>query len=181
MSFAKIPAGSNVPDSFNVIIEIPANSDPVKYEVDKESGAIMVDRFMATPMFYPCNYGYIPHTLSEDGDPLDVLVHTPYPIASGNVIACRPIGVLYMRDEAGADAKLLALPIKKLTAEYDHIEDVDDLSPLLKGQIGHFFSRYKELEQGKWVEVDGWGDTASAKQEILKSIDNYSDNSRQAA
>ncbi|NND92788.1 MAG: inorganic diphosphatase [Granulosicoccus sp.] len=177
MSFDTLSPGSNVPDEVNVIIEIPANSDPVKYEVDKETGTLMVDRFMASPMFYPCNYGYIPHTLSEDGDPIDVLVYTPYPLVHGSVIACRPVGVLNMRDEAGPDAKLIALPNKKLTTLYDHIEDVDDLPELLKSQISHFFTRYKELEKGKWVEVEGWADAAEARKQIVESIERASSNS----
>jgi inorganic pyrophosphatase len=171
MSFDTLSPGSDVPEEVNVIIEIPANSDPVKYEVDKESGTLMVDRFMASPMFYPCNYGYIPHTLSEDGDPIDVLVHTPYPLVHGSVIACRPVGVLNMKDEAGPDAKLIAVPIRKLTSLYDHINDVEDLPELLKAQISHFFTRYKELEKGKWVEIDGWANAADAKQQIIESIE----------
>lgn len=171
MSFDKLSAGANAPDEINVIIEIPANSDPVKYEIDKETGLLMVDRFMATPMFYPCNYGYVPHTLSEDGDPIDVLVHTPYPIAAGSVIACRAVGVLNMRDEAGPDAKLLAMPKKKLTTLYDAVEDIDDVPALLKRQIEHFFTRYKELEKGKWVEVDGWANAEEARRQIVESIE----------
>ena len=171
MSFDKLNPGENVPDLVNVIIEIPANADPVKYEIDKDSGTLMVDRFMAAPMFYPCNYGYIPHTLSEDGDPIDVLVHTPYPLVHGSVIACRPVGVLNMKDEAGPDSKLIALPKKKLTTLYDHIEDIDELPELLKAQIAHFFTRYKEVEKGKWVEVEGWADAADAKRQILESIE----------
>jgi inorganic pyrophosphatase len=171
MSFDSLSPGTDVPEEVNVIIEIPANSDPVKYEVDKESGTLMVDRFMASPMFYPCNYGYIPHTLSEDGDPIDVLVYTPYPLVHGSVIACRPVGVLNMKDEAGPDAKLIAVPIRKLTSIYDHINDVEDLPELLKSQISHFFTRYKELEKGKWVEIDGWSNAADAKQQILESIE----------
>ena len=171
MSFDTLSPGSDVPEQVNVIIEIPANSDPVKYEVDKDSGTLMVDRFMASPMFYPCNYGYIPHTLSEDGDPIDVLVYTPYPLVHGSVIACRPVGVLNMKDEAGPDAKLIAVPIKKLTSLYDHINDVDDLPELLKAQISHFFTRYKELEKGKWVEIEGWANAANAKQQIVESIE----------
>jgi len=169
MNFDKLSPGEDVPDIVNVIIEIPANSDPVKYEIDKESGTLMVDRFMAAPMFYPCNYGYIPHTLSEDGDPIDVLVHTPYPLVHGSVIECRPVGVLNMTDEAGPDSKLIALPKKKLTTLYDHIEDVDELPELLKAQIGHFFTRYKEVEKDKWVKVEGWA--ADAKRQIIESID----------
>jgi len=173
MSLAKVSAGNQVPDELNVIVEIPANGDPVKYEVDKDSGAIMVDRFMAAPMFYPCNYGYMPNSLSEDGDPLDILVPTPYPVSTGKVIACRPVGMLNMRDEAGADAKIIAVPVRKLTSEYDHVDDIDDFPALLKSQICHFFTRYKELEQGKWVEVDGWSNAESARHEIIASIDRY--------
>ena len=150
MSFDKLNPGEDVPDLVNVIIEIPANADPVKYEIDKDSGTLMVDRFMAAPMFYPCNYGYIPHTLSEDGDPIDVLVHTPYPLVHGSVIACRPVGVLNMKDEAGPDSKLIALPKKKLTTLYDHIDDVDELPELLKAQIAHFSHATK-----KWRRVSG--------------------------
>jgi len=181
MSLAKVTVGNNVPEEINVIVEIPANGDPVKYEVDKDSGAIMVDRFMAAPMFYPCNYGYLPQSLSEDGDPLDILVPTPYPIACGKVIACRPVGILNMRDEAGSDAKIIAVPIRKLTAEYDNVDDIDDLPTLLKSQISHFFSRYKELEQGKWVEVDGWSGSEAAREEILISIERYKTASQRAA
>lgn len=173
MSFEQLSSGADVPDDVNVIIEIPANSSPVKYEVDKDSGLLTVDRFMAAPMFYPCNYGYIPHTLSEDGDPIDVLVHTPYPLFAGSVIACRPIGVLNMKDEAGQDSKLLALPKKKLTTVYDDIEDIDDLPALLRQQIEHFFTRYKELEKGKWVEIDTWQNAAEAKRQILESVERF--------
>jgi inorganic pyrophosphatase len=171
MSFDTLSPGKDVPEEVNVIIEIPANSDPVKYEVDKDSGTLMVDRFMASPMFYPCNYGYIPHTLSEDGDPIDVLVYTPYPLVHGSVIACRPVGVLNMKDEAGPDAKLIAVPTRKLTSLYDDIDDVEDLPASLKAQINHFFTRYKELEKGKWVEIDGWSNAADAKQQIVESIE----------
>lgn len=171
MSLNNVPAGKNVPDEINVVIEIPANSDPIKYEVDKDTGAIFVDRFMATPMFYPCNYGYVNNTLSLDGDPVDVLVPTPYPLLSGSVIRCRPIGVLKMSDESGEDAKVVAVPVSKLTKVYDDVQDVNDLPELLRNQIQHFFERYKELEAGKWVKVDGWADAAAAKEEILSSLE----------
>jgi inorganic pyrophosphatase len=154
----------------NVIIEIPAHSDPVKYEVDKKSGAVCVDRFMSTTMFYPCNYGYIPNTLADDGDPLDVLVHTPHNVISGTVIRCRPIGILRMSDEAGEDAKLVAVPVSKLTPLYNDVHEVTDLPKLLLAQIKHFFEHYKDLEEGKWVKVEGWGSAADAKEEIVKSI-----------
>ena len=156
MSLLNVPAGKDLPEDIYVVIEIPANADPIKYEVDKESGALFVDRFMSTAMFYPCNYGYINHTLSLDGDPVDVLVPTPYPLEPGSVIRCRPVGVLKMTDESGEDAKLVAVPHTKLSKEYDHIKDVNDLPELLKAQITHFFEHYKDLEAGKWVKVDGW-------------------------
>ena len=170
MSINDIPAGKNIPDEINVIIEIPANSDPIKYEVDKDTGALMVDRFMATAMFYPCNYGYIPNTLSEDGDPLDVLVPTPYPLSNGAVIKCRPVGVLKMEDESGIDAKLIAVPVDKLSVIYREVQQATDLPALLLQQIEHFFEHYKDLEKGKWVKVQGWADAAEAKAEIVKSV-----------
>lgn len=171
MSLNNVPAGKSLPDDIYVVIEIPANADPIKYEVDKESGAVFVDRFMSSPMFYPCNYGYVNHTLSLDGDPVDVLVPTPYPLILGSVIRCRPVGVLKMTDESGEDAKVVAVPHSKLTKEYDHIQDVNDLPALLKAQITQFFERYKELEAGKWVKVDGWEDAAAARAEILTSFE----------
>lgn len=171
MSLNQVPAGKNLPDEINVIIEIPANASPIKYEVDKDSGAIFVDRFMSTPMFYPCNYGYVNHTLSLDGDPVDVLVPTPYPLIPGAVIRCRPVGVLKMTDESGEDAKVVAVPVSKLTKIYDDVKDVTDLPELLKNQITHFFERYKELEPGKWVKVEGWADAAAAKAEIMTSFE----------
>lgn len=171
MSINDIPAGKNLPDEINVIIEIPANSDPVKYEVDKDTGALLVDRFMATAMFYPCNYGYIPNTLSEDGDPLDVLVPTPYPLINGAVIKCRPVGVLKMEDESGIDAKLIAVPVDKLSVIYRDVKEATDLPALLLQQIEHFFEHYKDLEKGKWVKVQGWADAAEAKAEIIKAVE----------
>jgi len=173
MSLNQVPAGKELPEDIYVIIEIPANADPIKYEVDKDSGAIFVDRFMSTPMFYPANYGYVNHTLSLDGDPVDVLVPTPYPLQPGAVIRCRPVGVLKMTDESGEDAKVVAVPHSKLSKEYEHIQDVNDLSELFKAQITHFFEHYKELEAGKWVKVDGWGDKAEALAEISSSAERY--------
>ncbi len=170
MSLNQVPAGKDIPEDIYVVIEIPANADPIKYEVDKDTGAIFVDRFMLSPMFYPCNYGYVNDTLSLDGDPVDVLVPTPYPLVPGAVIRCRPVGVLKMSDESGEDAKIVAVPHSKLSKEYDHIQDVNDLPELLKAQISHFFERYKELEVGKWVKVDGWEDAAAAKEEIMTSF-----------
>jgi inorganic pyrophosphatase len=173
MDFDKVPAGKSLPDDIYVVIEIPANSSPIKYEIDKDSHAVFVDRFMATPMFYPANYGYIPQTLSEDGDPLDVLVVTPYPVVPGSVIRARPVGILNMSDEAGQDAKLIAVPHDKLSAMYQKIQEVTDLPELLVKQIEHFFENYKDLEPGKWVKVDGWGDAAAARAEIMKSAEAY--------
>jgi inorganic pyrophosphatase len=171
MSLNDVPAGKNLPEEINVIIEIPANADPIKYEIDKDSGAVFVDRFMATPMFYPCNYGYVNNTLSPDGDPVDVLVPAPYPLIPGSVIKCRPVGVLKMTDESGEDAKVVAVPVSKLTKIYDDVKDVEDLPELLKGQIKHFFERYKELEAGKWVKVEGWENAEVAKAEIQAAYD----------
>ncbi|MDX5299628.1 MAG: inorganic diphosphatase, partial [Gammaproteobacteria bacterium] len=153
MLFDNIPAGKEPPEDIYVAIEIPANSSPVKYEIDKDMGAVMVDRFMASPMFYPANYGFIPHTLADDGDPLDVLVVTPYPVTPGSIIRCRPVGVLNMEDEAGDDAKLVAVPHDKLTTLYSNVKEVTDLPELLLHQIKHFFENYKTLEKGKWVKV----------------------------
>ncbi len=171
MSLNLVPAGKNLPEDFNVIIEIPANADPIKYEVDKDSGAIFVDRFMSAPMFYPANYGYINHTLSLDGDPVDVLVPTPFPLLAGSVIRCRAVGVLNMTDESGEDAKIIAVPHSKLSKEYDNIKDIEDVPELLKAQIKHFFERYKELESGKWVKVEGWANREAAEQEIISSYE----------
>jgi inorganic pyrophosphatase len=173
MSLDRVTSGKDVPNDVNVIIEIPAHSDPVKYEVDKDTGAMFVDRFMATAMFYPCNYGYVPHTLSEDGDPVDVLVITPHALISGSIIRVRPIGVLKMSDESGVDAKVLAAPIKKLTDRYSHIEDIDDMPQQLLAQIAHFFEHYKDLEKGKWVKIEGWGNAADAKAEIMSSLERF--------
>ncbi|MCP4408756.1 MAG: inorganic diphosphatase [Gammaproteobacteria bacterium] len=165
--------GQNVPHEINVVIEIPAHSSPIKYEMDKKSGAMFVDRFSNAAMFYPCNYGFVPHSLSEDGDPVDMLVATPLPVMSGAVISCRPIGMLKMSDEAGPDAKVLAVPAKGIYAPYDAIQNVDDLPSGLKHQITHFFEQYKMLEPNKWVKVEGWTGTQDAQREILRSITRY--------
>ncbi len=170
MSLALVPAGENLPEDVYVIIEIPANATPIKYEIDKATSSLFVDRFMSTAMFYPCNYGYINNTLSLDGDPVDVMVPTPYPLQAGSVIRCRPVGVLNMTDDAGEDAKLLAVPHSKLTKEYDHIQDIDDVPALLRAQIMHFFEHYKELERGKWVKMGSWGDAEAARAEIIASF-----------
>ncbi len=173
MSLHAVTAGTALPDDIYVIIEIPANHDPIKYEVDKDSGALFVDRLMKSPMFYPANYGYINQTLALDGDPVDVLVPTPYPLQAGCVIRCRPVGVLNMADESGEDAKIVAVPHHTVSSEYDHIQDVADLPDLLKAQIQQFFERYKELEAGKWVKVEGWDNAAAAKAEILSSAQRH--------
>ena len=173
MSINNISAGKNVPHEINVIIEIPMRSEPVKYEVDKESGVLHVDRFLGTAMFYPTNYGYVPQTLSEDGDPVDVLVVTPCPLISGVVIACRPIGMLQMTDEAGIDAKILAVPVDKLSMMYRTVQSPDDIPAPLLSSITHFFEHYKDLEEGKWVKVDGWHQSDAAKAEIVSSLNRY--------
>jgi len=175
MNLDRVSPGKNIPEEVNVIIEIPSHSDPVKYEVDKETGAMFVDRFMNTAMHYPCNYGYIPHTLSEDGDPVDVLVITPIPLISGSVITCRVIGMLNMTDEAGPDAKLLAVPITRLCKLYKDMNSPDDAPQLLLAQISHFFEHYKDLEEGKWVKVEGWEDAKAAKNEITQAVTRYQD------
>ena len=173
MGLDLVPTGKNPPDEVNVIIEIPKDAEPVKYEVDKETGAIFVDRILSTPMRYPCNYGYIPHTLCGDGDPADVLVILPLPLVPGSVIRVRPVGVLRMKDEAGSDEKLLAVPVEKVFAGYAHIADIDKVSEHWLERIGHFFEHYKDLEKGKWVKLDGWGGAEEAKQIILQSIERY--------
>jgi inorganic pyrophosphatase len=174
MAFARVSAGKDVPNDINVIIEIPAQSDPIKFEVDKDSGAIFVDRFMGTTMRYPLNYGYVPHTVAGDGDPVDVLVVTPFPLQPGVVIRCRPVGLLKMEDESGVDAKVVAVPVSKLTPLYDKVHSLEDLPELLLKQTVHFFEHYKDLEPGKWVKVLGWAGVEEAKQEILAGVKNAS-------
>ena len=170
MALDLVPTGRNVPDDLNVIVEIPKDADPVKYEVDKATGAIFVDRILSTPMRYPCNYGYVPHTLCGDGDPADVLVILPLPLVPGSVIRCRPVGVLMMQDEAGSDEKLLAVPVDKVFAGYTHVHDIDQVSKHWLERIGHFFEHYKDLEQGKWVKINGWGDAAMARRIVLEAV-----------
>jgi len=165
--------GDKAPDEVHVIIEIPANADPIKYEMDKVSGALFVDRFIATGMRYPCNYGYIPHTLSLDGDPSDVLVVTPFPVLSGAVIRVRPVAMLNMEDESGRDNKIVAVPVSKLCRQYAHVESKDDLGEVLLEQIEHFFEYYKKMEPGKWVKITGWADAEAAKKEIRESMERY--------
>ena len=181
MSLNKVPSGRDVPNDFNVIIEIPMNADPIKYEVDKESGAIFVDRFMGTAMHYPCNYGYVPNTLSPDGDPVDVLVITPFPLFPGVVVRCRPIGVLKMTDESGEDAKVLAVPVDKVLSIYSHWQKPEDLNELRLRQIQHFFEHYKDLEKGKWVKIDGWYGVDEARAEILNGVAAYKKDAEDSA
>jgi inorganic pyrophosphatase len=173
MSYIDVPVGRDVPNDVNVIIEIPMHSPAVKYEVDKDSGALFLNRMLKTAMHYPCNYGYIPHTLCGDGDPTDVMVVMPVPINYGAVVTCRPVGVLNMEDESGEDAKILAVPTEDVTGLYRNVKNVDDVDELLRLQIHHFFDHYKDLETGKWVKILGWGDADAARQEILDSVERY--------
>lgn len=170
MDITKI-AAKNEDGSFNVIIEIPMNDNPIKYEFDKDVGAIIVDRFMHAPMFYPCNYGFIPHTLSDDGDPADVLVLAQYPIIPGAIIKVRPIGVLMMEDESGMDEKILAVPAKKLDITYEMVNDITDVSRMDLDRIVHFFENYKKLEKNKWVKIAEWKDATTAMQVIEEAIE----------
>ena len=173
MILDRVPSGQNVPHDINVIIEIPSHSDPVKYELDKDTGAMFVDRFMSSAMHYPCNYGYVPHTLSDDGDPVDVLVLTPNPLISGSVVRCRPVGVLKMTDESGDDAKVLAVTVDKLCKTYRNVQDFRDITTPILDQIAHFFEHYKDLDEGKWVRVEGWAGKEEAHKEIMDSIERY--------
>lgn len=166
----KIPAIASGEDQFNVIIEIPANSPSVKYEVDKDSGALIVDRFMSTTMCYPCHYGFIPNTLAQDGDPFDVLVCTDYPLKPGSVISCKIVGMLEMTDEAGVDHKALAVPSSSVSKQYDGIENYTDLSPLLLKQIQHFFEHYKDLEENKWVKLENFVSKDVALEHVKSSL-----------
>jgi inorganic pyrophosphatase len=173
MSLHDVTPGAKAPNEFNVIIEIPMNADPIKYEVDKASGALFVDRFMTTAMHYPCNYGYVPHTLSDDGDPVDVLVITPYALSPGVVVTCRPIGILKMTDEAGGDAKVLAVPTSKILPMYDHWQKPSDVNPMRLNAIQHFFEHYKDLEPNKWVKIVGWDGPEAARKEIADGMAHY--------
>ncbi|MCW8408760.1 inorganic diphosphatase [Legionella sp. PATHC035] len=175
MSLMKISSGRDLPKEINVIIEIPMHSEPVKYEVNKESGVLFVDRFLSTPMFYPVNYGYVPNTLSEDGDPVDVLVVTPVPLVGGSVIPCRPVGMLKMTDESGVDAKILAVPTNKLTKIYEAVKTHEDIPQHLLNSLEHFFSHYKDLEEGKWVKLNGWVGPEAAYEEIMASVARFDD------
>lgn len=171
MNVEKISLGKDAPNQVNVIIEVPMNADPVKYEMDKDSGAIFVDRFVATPMYYPCNYGFIPHTLSDDGDPCDVLVVSDFPVVPGAVIAAKPVGVLIMEDEKGMDEKILAVPAAKLNSAFESANEIDDLPESLINKIKHFFEHYKDLEKGKWVKIKSFEGAAKAKELIQEGID----------
>jgi inorganic pyrophosphatase len=171
MDLAKIPAGKNPPHDINVVIEIPLGGAPIKYEVEKESGAMFVDRFLHTAMYYPANYGFVPHTLSDDGDPVDVLVVSTIGVTVGAIMRSRPIGVLLMEDESGQDEKILAVPHSKLHPFYDNVQTYTDLPAILLQQIEHFFAHYKDLEPGKWVKVTGWGDANEAARLIQKGLD----------
>ncbi|MDM7464407.1 MAG: inorganic diphosphatase [Tepidimonas taiwanensis] len=173
MSLHLVTPGTKVPDVFNVIIEISMNGEPIKYEVDKASGAIFVDRFMNTAMHYPTNYGYVPKTIAGDGDPVDVLLITPVPLPPGVVVPCRALGILKMEDEAGVDGKVLAVPTDKVLPLYARWKSYEDVSPGVLKTIEHFFEHYKDLDPGKWVKVLGWGSLEEARQEILAGVENY--------
>jgi inorganic pyrophosphatase len=170
MDIGKIPIGRNPPHDINVIVEIPQGGAPVKYEIDKESGALFVDRFLHTAMFYPCNYGFVPHTKSQDGDPLDVLIAGPTTVVPGSVVRCRPVGVLLMEDEAGLDEKLIAVPVDKLHPFYTDVKSYADLPAIMCEQIAHFFTHYKDLEPGKWVKVTRWAGPDEAATIINEAI-----------
>ena len=174
MALHLVHIGRNPPGDINVVIEIPMNSEPVKYEVDKKSGAIFVDRILTTPMRYPCNYGYVPHTLCGDGDPVDALVMMPFPLIPGSVINCRPIGMLEMKDEAGTDEKIVVVPTTKVSPLYKDVDTVRELPAPIRDQIAHFFQHYKDLEKGKWVKIEGWHGPQDARRSILEAIERYS-------
>lgn len=173
-SLKNLSPGKNIPSDINVIIEISANSTPVKYEMDKETGLLSVDRFMSVSMSYPCNYGFVPNTLSLDGDPVDVLVMTPFPVQAGALMRCRAVGVLQMTDESGEDYKILALPLEKMCVHYAHMKTLKDIPEVTRNSIAHFFENYKKLEPGKWVKIGDWLDVAAAEKEIKDSIARFS-------
>jgi len=175
MNLNAIPVGNNAPEDVNVIIEVPIGGEPIKYEMDKDSGALVVDRYLYTSMRYPGNYGFIPHTLSDDGDPIDVLVASTRAIAPGAILNCRVVGVLIMRDEAGQDEKLLAVPSTKLTRRYENVKNYSDIPAITLHQIEHFFAHYKDLETDKWVKIDHWGDAEEAKQLITEAMQRAAD------
>ena len=171
MRLDAIPIGANPPEEINVIIEVPIGGEPIKYELDKDAGALFVDRFLYTPMRYPGNYGFIPHTLSDDGDPIDVLIANSRPLIPGCVMACRPIGVLVMEDEKGQDEKIVAVPTPQISKRWESVTEFEHLPPITREQISHFFEHYKDLEPGKWVKVENWDDAARARQMISEAID----------
>jgi len=171
MRLEAVPVGANAPHEVNVVIEVPIGGEPIKYEMHKESGALMVDRFLYTAMRYPGNYGFIPHTLSDDGDPCDVLVASTRAIVPGAIMSCRIVGVMIMEDEAGGDEKLIAVPSSKLTKRYENVQNYTDLPQITLDQIEHFFAHYKDLEPGKWVKIVRWGDAAEAQQMVLDGIE----------
>jgi inorganic pyrophosphatase len=173
MGLDLVSTGRDVPNDINVIIEIPLNGEAVKYEVDKHSGAIFVDRVLGTAMRYPVNYGYVPHTLCGDGDPVDILLIMPVPLIPGSVVRCRPIGALKMRDDGGEDVKVVAVPVNKVTELYAQVESIRQLPQMTLDQIEHFFKHYKDLEKGKWVQIDGWVGAEEAKKEILESVERF--------
>jgi inorganic pyrophosphatase len=173
MRIDAVAIGRNPPKEVNVIVEVPVGGEPIKYEMDKAAGTLVVDRFLYTSMRYPGNYGFVPHTLSDDGDPIDVLIANQRGIVPGAVIAVRPVGVLKMQDEAGGDEKVIAVPVPRLTRRYENVTSYLHLPEITRQQIEHFFAHYKDLEGGKWVKVLGWGDAAEAEQMILESIDRY--------
>ena len=171
MRIDAISIGSNPPDEVNVIVEVPVGGEPIKYEMDKEAGTLVVDRFLYTPMRYPGNYGFVPHTLSDDGDPIDVLVCNTRTIVPGAIINCRPVGVLIMEDEGGGDEKVIAVPSTKVSKRYDKIDNYSDMPPISLQQIEHFFTHYKDLEPNKWAKISHWGDAAEAQKRIVEAIE----------
>lgn len=173
MRIEAIPTGKNPPHDINVLIEVPVGGEPIKYEMDKASGTLFVDRFLYTPMRYPGNYGFVPHTLSADGDPIDVLVCNTRAIVPGAVINCRPVGVLVMEDDGGGDEKVIAVPATKITKRYDKIVDIKDLPEITMQQIQHFFEHYKDLEPGKWVKIHHWGNAEEARRLITEAMDRF--------
>ena len=174
MNIDKVSIGENPPEDVNVIVEVPLGGEPIKYELDKESGALVVDRFLYTATHYPCNYGFVPHTLSGDGDPIDVMVMGNRPLMPGSIVSARPVGVLIMEDEAGMDEKVLAVPSRHLTTYYDTVNEYTELPEIMVKRIAHFFEQYKALEPNKWVKVVEWGNAATAKEFIVEAIDNAS-------
>ena len=173
MRLDALPLGSNPPHEVNVVVEVPVGGEPIKYEMHKESGAMVVDRFLYTAMRYPGNYGFIPHTLSDDGDPCDVIIANQRGVVPGAVISVRPVGVLKMQDEAGGDEKIVAVPVPKLSRRYENVHEYTDLPEITRQQIQHFFEHYKDLESGKWVKVTGWGDAAEARRLITEATERY--------